>query len=70
MIPLHAGQAYVDRSPGLGDELGFIPTDEQTLGTGPTVRVRGKTSGVSIKELYPAVPEGPGQDRGEDRRYP
>ena len=31
MVPLHGGQAYVDRSPGLGDELGFIPTDEQTL---------------------------------------
>jgi sulfide:quinone oxidoreductase len=31
MIPLHGGQAYVDRSPGLGDELGFIPTDERTL---------------------------------------
>ena len=31
MIPLHGGQAYVDRSPGLGDELGFVPTDERTL---------------------------------------
>jgi sulfide:quinone oxidoreductase len=31
MIPLHGGQAYVDRSPGLGDELGFVSTDERTL---------------------------------------
>jgi sulfide:quinone oxidoreductase len=31
MIPLHGGQAYVDRSPGLGDELGFVPTDQRTL---------------------------------------
>ena len=31
MIPLHGGQAYVDSSPGLGDELGFVPTDERTL---------------------------------------
>jgi sulfide:quinone oxidoreductase len=31
MIPLHGGQAYVDQSPGLGDELGFVPTDERTL---------------------------------------
>jgi sulfide:quinone oxidoreductase len=31
MVPLHGGQAYVDRSPGLGDELGFVPTDERTL---------------------------------------
>ena len=31
MIPLHGGAAYVDESPGLGDELGFIPTDNATL---------------------------------------
>jgi len=31
MIPLHGGQAYVDRSPGLGDALGFVPTDQRTL---------------------------------------
>jgi sulfide:quinone oxidoreductase len=30
-IPLHGGQAYVDRSEGLGDALGFIPTDPATL---------------------------------------
>jgi sulfide:quinone oxidoreductase len=30
-IPVHGGQAYVDRSPGLGDALGFIPVDERTL---------------------------------------
>ncbi|MDX6481305.1 MAG: sulfide:quinone oxidoreductase [Gaiellaceae bacterium] len=32
-IPLHGGQAYVDRSVGLGDSLGFIPTDPATLQT-------------------------------------
>jgi sulfide:quinone oxidoreductase len=31
MIPLHGGAAYVEESPGLGDELGFIPTDNATL---------------------------------------
>jgi sulfide:quinone oxidoreductase len=31
MIPLHGGQAYVDQSPGLGDELGFVPADQRTL---------------------------------------
>ncbi len=31
VVPLHGGQAYVDRSPGLGDELGFVPTDQQSL---------------------------------------
>ncbi|MGH3246971.1 MAG: hypothetical protein ACRDOI_12260 [Trebonia sp.] len=31
VIPLHGGQSYVDRSPGLGDELGFVPVDQHTL---------------------------------------
>ncbi len=31
VIPLHGGAAYVEESPGLGDELGFIPTDNATL---------------------------------------
>jgi len=30
-IPLHGGAAYVERSPGLGDDLGFVPTDPNTL---------------------------------------
>jgi len=30
-IPLHGGASYVSRSPGLGDELGFIPADIHTL---------------------------------------
>jgi sulfide:quinone oxidoreductase len=30
-VPLHGGQAYVDRSDGLGDALGFVPTDPATL---------------------------------------
>ena len=28
-------------------------------GTGPTVRILGKTSGVSVKELYQLFPKGP-----------
>lgn len=31
VVPLHMGAEYVGRSPGLGDELNFIPTDEHTL---------------------------------------
>ena len=31
VIPLHGGAAYVDRSAGLGDELGFIPVNPRTL---------------------------------------
>ena len=32
-IPLHGGAAYLERSPDLGDGLGFVPTDKQTLQT-------------------------------------
>ena len=33
VIPLHGGQGYVERSEGLGDALGFVPTDPATLQT-------------------------------------
>jgi sulfide:quinone oxidoreductase len=32
VVPLHGGAEYVGRSAGLGDALGFVPTDEATLG--------------------------------------
>jgi sulfide:quinone oxidoreductase len=31
VVPVHGGQSYVSRSPGLGDALGFVPADERTL---------------------------------------
>jgi len=37
----------------------FMRAEYQEKGTGPTVRVLGKTSGVSIKELYQLFPKGP-----------
>lgn len=33
VIPLHGGADYIGRSPGLGDELNFVPTDPSTLQT-------------------------------------
>ncbi len=30
-VPLHGGAAYVERSAGFGDALGFVPTDKHTL---------------------------------------
>jgi sulfide:quinone oxidoreductase len=30
-VPVHSGAEYVSRSPGLGDELGFVPTNPATL---------------------------------------
>ena len=32
-VPIHGGAAYVERSHGLGDALGFVPTDKHTLQT-------------------------------------
>ena len=37
----------------------FMRQEYQARGTGPTVRVLGKTSGVSIKELYQLFSQGP-----------
>ena len=31
VIPLHGGAPFVGRSPGLGDELGWVPVDPRTL---------------------------------------
>ncbi|WP_234545357.1 TusE/DsrC/DsvC family sulfur relay protein [Streptomyces shenzhenensis] len=37
----------------------FMRAQYAAKGTGPTVRVLGKTSGVSVKELYQLFPKGP-----------
>jgi tRNA 2-thiouridine synthesizing protein E len=37
----------------------FMRAEYLAKGTGPTVRVLGKTSGVSIKRLYELFPKGP-----------
>lgn len=39
--------------------LRFMRSEFFAKGTGPTVRVLGKTSGVSVKELYQLFPKGP-----------
>ena len=48
VIPLHGGAQYVGRSPGLGDELDFVPTDEHTLQSkaAPNVFVIGDAANV------------------------
>jgi sulfide:quinone oxidoreductase len=52
VVPLHGGAAYVGRSPGLGDELNFVPTDEHTLQakTAPNVFVIGDAANVSASK--------------------
>ena len=39
--------------------IDFMRKEYFAKGTGPTVRVLGKTSGVSVKELYELFPTGP-----------
>lgn len=39
--------------------LHFMREEFFEKGTGPTVRMLGKTSGVSVKELYQLFPKGP-----------
>lgn len=48
VIPLHSGADYVGRSPGLGDELNFVPTDEHTLQSkvGPNIFAIGDATNV------------------------
>jgi sulfide:quinone oxidoreductase len=48
IVPLHGGQAYVERSPGLGDGLGFVPADQRTLQSkaAPNVFVIGDASDI------------------------
>jgi dissimilatory sulfite reductase related protein len=39
--------------------INFMRQEYFEKGTGPTVRMLGKTSGVSVKELYQLFPKGP-----------
>jgi len=39
--------------------IDFMRKEFFEKGTGPTVRVLGKTSGVSVKDLYELFPKGP-----------
>ena len=51
-VPLHGGAPYVERSEGLGDELGFVPTDPSTLQspTHPNVFALGDATNVPISK--------------------
>ena len=56
----------IAREQGIGELTGqhwqvirFMRDEYARKGTGPTVRVLGKTSGVSVKDLYRIFPKGP-----------
>ncbi len=63
MAPLIARQEGV---PELSERhwqvIKFMRHEYETRGEGPTVRVLGKTSGVSVKELYQLFPKGPAKE--------
>ena len=48
-----------DLTPQHWQVINFMRSEYFDKGTGPTVRALGKTSGVSIKELYQLFPKGP-----------
>ena len=51
-VPLHGGADFVARSPGLGDDLNFIPTDAHTLQSdaAPNVFVLGDAANVPVSK--------------------
>jgi tRNA 2-thiouridine synthesizing protein E len=55
-----AREAGIDElTPAHWTVIDFMRSQYFEKGTGPTVRVLGKTSGVSVKELYQLFPKGP-----------
>ncbi|HSG14103.1 MAG TPA: FAD/NAD(P)-binding oxidoreductase [Gaiellaceae bacterium] len=51
-VPLHGGSPFVERSEGLGDDLGFVPTNPQTLQSlaKPNVFAIGDATNVPISK--------------------
>lgn len=58
-IELARAEGIDDLSPRHWQVIEFMRKEFAEKGTGPTVRVLGKTSGVSVKELYQLFPKGP-----------
>jgi TusE/DsrC/DsvC family sulfur relay protein len=59
MAPQIAGQEGIELTDRHWQVIKFMRHEYEAKGTGPTVRVLGKTSGVTIKELYQLFPKGP-----------
>lgn len=52
-------EGIIELTPAHWQVINFMRAEFAARGTGPTVRTLGKTSGVSIKELYQLFPTGP-----------
>jgi dissimilatory sulfite reductase related protein len=60
MVPeLAAGEGIDNVTDAHWTVIRFMRSEFLSKGTGPTVRVLGKTSGVAVKELYQLFPKGP-----------
>jgi tRNA 2-thiouridine synthesizing protein E len=60
MAPELAAEEGIDAlTDGHWTVIRFMRKEYAEKGTGPTVRVLGKASGVSVKELYQLFPKGP-----------
>jgi tRNA 2-thiouridine synthesizing protein E len=60
MAPELARREGIDPlTPAHWQVLRFMRSEYFAKGTGPTVRMLGKSSGVSVKELYQLFPKGP-----------
>ena len=60
MAPEIAKSVGVDElTEGHWQVIKYMRAEYYEKGTGPTVRAMGKTSGVSVKELYLLFPKGP-----------
>jgi len=60
MVPELARRDGIDPvTDGHWTVIRFMRSEYLTKGSGPSVRMLGKTSGVSVKELYELFPKGP-----------
>jgi tRNA 2-thiouridine synthesizing protein E len=60
MVPeLAAAEGITELTPDHWRVINFMRSEYLEKGTGPTVRILGRTSGVSVKELYRLFPKGP-----------
>jgi tRNA 2-thiouridine synthesizing protein E len=54
-----AAEGITELTGGHWQVIRFMRHEYEEKGTGPTVRALGKTSGVTVKELYQLFPKGP-----------